>query len=73
MLRPQSLDDRADRGVGLLELVEEVAVFGVVVKVDETAVAQAADLELPERAVGSQCLELLVEPVGRQPVQDSCC
>ena len=42
------------------------------VRVDEAAVAQAADLELPQRAVASQCLQLHVELVSRQAVDDSC-
>ena len=72
MLGSEPLDDRPDRGVRLLELVEEVRVFGVMVRVDEAAVAQAADLELPERGVVSQRLELLVDPVDGHAVDDSC-
>ena len=53
--------------VRLLQLVEEVGVFGVVVRVDEAAVAQAAELELPERAVALQRLELFVELVADSP------
>ena len=53
MLGSEPLDDGRDRGVCLLELVEEVRVFGVMVRVDEAAIAQAADLELPERAAAS--------------------
>jgi len=38
------VDDRRDHGVGVEQLAEELAVLGVVVEVDEAAVAQAADL-----------------------------
>ena len=70
VLGAQTLDNRADRGIRLLELAEEVDVFRVMVEVNEAAPTQAADLELPEHAVASQCLELLVEPFGGQPVDD---
>ena len=53
VLGSEPLDDGRDCGVCRLELVEEVRLFGVMVRVDEAAVAQAADLELPERAVAS--------------------
>ena len=66
----QSVDDRPERRVHLLELVEELSVFGVVVQVDELAVAQAADLELPERRVALQRLELLVQLLCCEPVED---
>ena len=66
----QSVDDRPERRVHLLELVEELSVFGVVVQVDELAVAQAADLELPERRVALQLLELLVQLLCCEPVED---
>jgi hypothetical protein len=42
VLGPQAIDDRLDRRVRLLQLIEEVRVFGVMVRVDEAVLAPLA-------------------------------
>ena len=56
--------------VGGTQAREEERVLGVVVHVDEAAVAQAVDLQLPERAVGLQLRDPLAGLLRRQPPED---
>ena len=53
-----------------IEQAKMPSIFGVVVQVDELAVAQAADLEPPERRVALQRLELLAQLLCCEPVED---
>ena len=66
----QLVDHRTDGGVRLAQPRKQEHVLGVVVHVYEAAVAQAVDLQLPERAVCLEILQLGVQPLGRQPVED---
>jgi hypothetical protein len=61
VLGPQTVDDGADGRVGGAQLDEEVGILCVVVEVDEAAVAQAADLELPEDAAAPERIQLLAQ------------
>ncbi len=56
----EPVDDRADFRVGRAQLGEERMVLGVVVGVDEAAVAQAVDPQPPEEAVSPELVELLL-------------
>ena len=51
VLGSQAVDDRSDSRIGLLELLEEVRVFQLVVEVNDAAVAQAGRRKLPEHAL----------------------
>ena len=70
VIRLELVDDGTYLAVGLAQAREQEHVLGVVVAVDEAAVAQAVDLEPPQRPVRLELVELRVELLGGQPVDD---